>query len=208
MGQPPQQPPAQPPGGRPVGPPAAPTQVVFPGQLGVPQPQYAPTPQQAASLPGGARAVGFPQYRPPAPSPPNRTSLVVGSIVVAATVLFAVIGFVLVSGRAPSTPTAAALAYVRAAADRDAGEVHDLLCEQARAAVPESAIAQQLAGGTLFPDAVQVEVVGEQDTVAPDGRPGVDVQLSLTVFGQTTQQDVVLVDEDGYRVCGGSLGYS
>lgn len=203
MGQPPQQPPVPPPGPR-----AAPTQLVFPGQVGPPQQQYAPTPQQAASLPAGARAVGFPRYVSRPPSPKNRTSLVVGSIVVALTVLFAVLGFVLVSGRAPSTPEAAALAYVQAAVDADAGAVHDLLCAQAAAAVPEEFVAQNIAGGNQVPGAVQVEVLSTQDVVTAEGRPAVDVVLALSVFGQTAQEDVVLVEEDGYRVCGGTLGYS
>ncbi|GAA4305570.1 hypothetical protein [Klenkia terrae] len=189
------------------GPPAAPTQVVFPGQIGAPQQQYVPTPAQAASQGGTARAVGFPGYRSPAPSPKSQTSAVVGSAVVTVTVLFAVLGFVLVSGRAPSTPSAAALAYIDAAVDGDSGRVHDLLCERVQAQVPESAVETDLMGGNQVPDSVQAEVVSTTDTVAPDGRPAVDVVLALTVFGQTAQQDVVLVEEDGYRVCGGSLGF-
>ena len=204
MVQPPSPGPGQPSG---AGPPAAPTQVVFPGQVGAPQQQYVPTPAQAAAQGGTARAVGFPGYRSPAPSPRNQTSAVVGALVVAATVLLAVLGFVLVSGRAPSTPSAAALAYVDAAVDGDSGRVHDLLCERVRAQVPESAVASDLMGGNQVPDSVSAEVVSEIDTVASDGRPAVDVVLALTVFGQTAQQDVVLVEEDGYRVCGGSLGF-
>lgn len=204
MVQPPPPGPGQQPG---AGPPAAPTQVVFPGQVGPPQQQYVPTPAQAASQGGTARAVGFPGYRSPAPSPRNRTSALVGSAVVAATVVFAVLGFVLVSGRAPSTPSAAALAYVDAAVHGDSGRVHDLLCERVRAQVPESAVAANVMGGNQVPDSVQTEVVGQTDTVAADGRPAVDVDLALTVSGQTAQEDVVLVEEDGYRVCGGSLGF-
>jgi hypothetical protein len=74
--------------------PAAPTQVVFPGQVQLPpQPQYAPTPaqQQPQSF-----ATGFPQYRSPAPSPKNLTSLIVGIIVCLVVVAGAVIGFLLV----------------------------------------------------------------------------------------------------------------
>ncbi|SDO60830.1 hypothetical protein SAMN05660199_02275 [Klenkia soli] len=201
------QPPPSGPGQPGPQPQAAPTQLVFPGQIGAPQQQYAPTPAQAASQGGAARAVGFPGYRSPAPSPKNQTSLVVGLVVVAATVLFAVVGFVLVSGRAPSTPSAAALAYVQAAVDGDSGKVHDLLCERVRAVVPESAVESNVMGGNRVPDAVQAEVVSETDTVAADGRPAVDVVLALTVFGQTAQQDVVLVEEEGYRVCGGTLGF-
>ncbi len=204
MVQPPPPGPGQHPG---AGPPAAPTQRVFPGQVGAPQPQYVPTPAQAAAQGGTARAVGFPGYRSPPPSPANRTSAVVGSVVVAATVVFAVLGFVLVSGRAPSTPSAAALAYVGAAVDGDSGRVHDLLCERVRAQVPESAVQGNLMGGNQVPESVQAEVVSQTDTVSSDGRPAVEVVLALTVFGQTAQQDVVLVEEDGYRVCGGSLGF-
>jgi hypothetical protein len=77
---------------------AAPTQVVFPGQVQLAaQPQYAPTPQQAAHIQGGPLASGFPNYVSPRPSPPNRTSLLVGSLVVVLTILFAVIGFLIVS---------------------------------------------------------------------------------------------------------------
>jgi hypothetical protein len=71
---------------------------VFPGQVQLaPQPQYAPTPQQAQQLQGGAFATGFPNYVPPPPSPPNRTSLYVGTVVVVLTILFAVIGFLIVA---------------------------------------------------------------------------------------------------------------
>jgi hypothetical protein len=76
--------------------PAAPTQVVYPGQVQLPpQPQYAPTPQQAA-VRSGAPATGFPHYVSPPPSPVNRTGLYVGILVCVLTVLFAVLGFVIV----------------------------------------------------------------------------------------------------------------
>ena len=75
--------------------PAAPTQVVFPGQVQLaPQPQYAPTPQQVQPQ---AFATGFPNYVSPPPSPPNRTSLYVGLVVVLLTVIFAVVGFLIIS---------------------------------------------------------------------------------------------------------------
>jgi hypothetical protein len=54
-----------------------------------PQPQYTSPPQQLAS--------GFPNYVSPPPSPPDRTSLVVGTVVVVVTLLFAVVGFVIVA---------------------------------------------------------------------------------------------------------------
>jgi hypothetical protein len=75
--------------------PAAPTQVVYPGQVQLaPQPQYAPSPQQAQPQ---QFATGFPNYVPPPPSPPNRTSLYVGILVVLLTVIFAVVGFLIIS---------------------------------------------------------------------------------------------------------------
>ena len=74
--------------------PAAPTQVVFPGQVQLPpQPQYAPTPAQQQPQ---AFATGFPNYRSPAPSPKNRTGLIVGIIVCLVVIAGAVLGFWLV----------------------------------------------------------------------------------------------------------------
>jgi hypothetical protein len=71
---------------------------VYPGQVQLaPQPQYAPTPQQAQQVQGGAFATGFPNYVSPPPSPPNRTSLYVGLLVVVLTVIFAVVGFLIVA---------------------------------------------------------------------------------------------------------------
>jgi hypothetical protein len=82
----------------PVPPPAAPTQVGFPGQVQLPpQPQFTPSPQQAAATRQGPPATGFPHYVSPPPSPPNRTSLYVGLLVCVLTLLFAVVGFVLVA---------------------------------------------------------------------------------------------------------------
>ena len=78
--------------------PAAPTQIAYPGQVQLPpQPQYAPSPQQAQSLQQGPYATGFPNYRPPAPSGRNNTGLIVGIIVCLAVIIFAVLGFWLVS---------------------------------------------------------------------------------------------------------------
>src|SRR3954469_7435927 len=74
--------------------PAAPTQVVFPGQVQLPpQPQYAPTPAQQQPP---QFATGFPNYRSPAPSPKNRTGLIVGILVCLVVIVFAVVGFILV----------------------------------------------------------------------------------------------------------------
>jgi len=49
--------------------------------------------------PAGLFAVGFPNYVSPPPSPRNRTGLIVGVLVVAVTVLLAVLGFWLAAGR-------------------------------------------------------------------------------------------------------------
>lgn len=86
-------PPAVPPPAVPA--PAAPTQVAFPGQVQLaPQPQYAPAPQQVAPQ---QFATGFPNYVSPPPSPPNRTGLYVGLLVLLLTVLFAVVGFLIIA---------------------------------------------------------------------------------------------------------------
>ena len=103
MSQPPYNPVPGAPAGGPVAPPAAPapaapTQVVYPGQVQLaPQPQYAPTPQQAQQFQAGAFATGFPNYVSPPPSPPNRTGLYVGTVVVLLTVIFAIVGFLIIS---------------------------------------------------------------------------------------------------------------
>jgi len=71
---------------------------VYPGQVQLaPQPQYAPSPQQAQQAQPQQFATGFPNYVPPPPSPPNRTSLYVGTLVVLLTVIFAVVGFLIIS---------------------------------------------------------------------------------------------------------------
>ena len=62
-----------------------------------PQPQYAPTPQQFQQVQPQQFAIGFPNYVSPPPSPPNRTSLYVGLLVVLLTVIFAVVGFLIIS---------------------------------------------------------------------------------------------------------------
>jgi hypothetical protein len=68
---------------------------VYPGQVQLaPQPQYAPAPQQVQPQ---QFATGFPNYVPPPPSPPSRTSAIVGTIVVLVTVIFAVVGFLIIS---------------------------------------------------------------------------------------------------------------
>jgi hypothetical protein len=79
---------------RPLPPRAAPTQIAYPGQVHLPpQPQYAAPPQAAPQQ----FATGFPHYVPPPPSPRRLTGYIVGTVVVVLTVLYAVIGFWLVS---------------------------------------------------------------------------------------------------------------
>jgi hypothetical protein len=62
-----------------------------------PQPQFAPSPQQAAATRQGPLATGFPHYVSPPPSPANHTTLYVGVLVCVLTLLFAVVGFVVVA---------------------------------------------------------------------------------------------------------------
>jgi hypothetical protein len=95
LSQPPYPPVAGPQGPAAAPPPAAPTQVVFPGQVQLaPQPQYAPTPQQQQPQ---TFATGFPNYVSPPPSPKNMTGLIVGTVVCLVVLVFAVVGFILVS---------------------------------------------------------------------------------------------------------------
>ena len=95
MSQPPFQPVGAPQGGGVVPPPAAPTQIAFPGQVQLaPQPQYNPAPQHVAPQ---QFATGFPQYVPPRPAPGRKTGYIVGAAVIIALVIFAVVGFLLVS---------------------------------------------------------------------------------------------------------------
>lgn len=194
---PPQSPAAPIAGGRP---PAAPTQVGFPGQLPqVAQPQFAPSPQQAAAAQGGPLAVGFPNYRSPAPSPPNRTGLIVGTIVVLATVVFAVVGFLIVGGRGANSPEGAVEQFVAAVGDRDAGKVHDLLCDSAAASTSESQIASDF--GQLPPGAWSVDVHGTSDA-SQDGLSGQNVDATLTIAGQSIDTTFFVVEDKGWRVCG------
>lgn len=74
---------------------AAPTQIAYPGQVQLPpQPQYAAPPHQAGPQ---QFATGFPSYVSPPPSPRRTTGYIVGAVVVVVTILFAVVGFLLVS---------------------------------------------------------------------------------------------------------------
>jgi hypothetical protein len=95
LSQPPYRPaPSQPAGATPP-PRAAPTQIAYPGQVQLPpQPQYAAQRHQATPQ---LFATGFPNYVSPPPSPRRLTGYVVGTAVVVVTVLFAVVGFLLVS---------------------------------------------------------------------------------------------------------------
>lgn len=96
-GRPPVPAPAAPPAPQagPLPPRAAPTQVVYPGQVPLQaQPAYAPAPHQLAPQ---QFATGFPRYVSPPPSPPRLTGYIVGTAVIVALVVFAVIGFWLVA---------------------------------------------------------------------------------------------------------------
>ncbi|MGY1813623.1 hypothetical protein [Blastococcus sp. SYSU D00820] len=203
MSQPPYAQPPVPPAGGPQ-PPAAPTQVGFPGQVQLaPQPQYAPTPQQAAQQ-GGPLAVGFPNYRSPAPSPKNRTGLIVGTIVVLLTIAFAVIGFLIVSDRGAGSPEGAVEGVFASIVDRDGERIYELTCESARANVTEDQIQAELDAGAV---PVSTFEVGEgTETTLPDGRPGYLVPVTFTATdGSQGSFELPVVDERGWRICGDAL---
>lgn len=201
MSQPPYLPqsPAAPIGGG--TPPAAPTQVGFPGQLPqAPQPQFAPTPQQAAAAQGGPLAVGFPNYRSPAPSPPNRTGLIVGTLVVLATVVFAVVGFLIVGGRGANSPEGAVEQFVQQVSERDAEGVYDLLCEEAQRETSESELREVLQ--FTSPGAVGVEI-NEVSDATQGALSGQNVNTTLSFQGQSQEANFFVTEDKGWRVCGG-----
>jgi hypothetical protein len=176
---------------------------VYPGQVQLaPQPQYAPAPQQQ---PPTAYATGFPNYRPPAPSPKNRTGLIVGSIVTLLVAALAVVGFLIVSGRGTSSAEGAVRSYVNALNDRDAQAAHDLLCnslaDQVAVSDIESAFALVPGSGDFISD---VNIGGSEDATV-DGQSGKNVDLTATVFGDSSSTTVFAVDEDGWKVCGGDI---
>ncbi|MGY1746457.1 hypothetical protein [Blastococcus sp. SYSU D00695] len=199
MSEPPYpQPPAVPGGGQP---PAAPTQIGFPGQVQLaPQPQYAPTPAQAQSLQGGPLAVGFPNYRSPQPSPPWMTGKIVGAIVVLATVVFAVVGFILVSGRGANSPEGAVEQFVQQISERDAEGALDLVCEDLARGTSESEIASGF--GFLPPGDITVEVNDVTDATQ-GALSGKNVNATITVGGQSQEANFFVTEDKGWRICGG-----
>jgi hypothetical protein len=201
LSQPPfPQPPAAPSGGG-GQPAAAPTQIGFPGQVQLaPQPQYAPSPQQAQALQGGPLAVGFPNYRSPAPSPPDRTSLIVGTVVVALTVVFAVVGFLIVGGRGANSPEGAVEQFVQQISERDAEGALDLLCDDLARQTSESEIAAGLA--VLPPGEFGVEVHDVTDAVQ-GAVSGSNVTTTVTLGGQSQEATFFVTEDKGWRVCGG-----
>lgn len=203
MSQPPfPQQPAPPSGGNP--PPAAPTQIGFPGQVRLAaQPQYAPTPQQARSLQGGPLAVGFPNYRSPAPSPKDRTSLIVGTIVVVLTIVFAVVGFVIVSGRGANSPEGAVRQFVQQISERDAGGALHLVCDQVAGQTSVSEVRSSFAA--LPPGDVTVDT-GDVTDASQNGLTGKNVTATVTAGGSSSPATFFVVEDKGWRVCGGDGG--
>lgn len=200
MSQPPFPPqPAAPSGGS--QPPAAPTQIGFPGQVQLaPQPQYAPTPQQAQSLQGGPLASGFPNYRSPQPSPPWMTGKIVGAVVVVLTIAFAVIGFLIVSGRGANSPEGAVEQFVQQVSERDAEGVYDLLCEPAQRETSESELQEALQFAP--PGEVGVEINEVTDSTLGD-LSGQNVNATLSFQGQSQEANFFVIEDKGWRICGG-----
>ncbi|MGY1743228.1 MULTISPECIES: hypothetical protein [unclassified Blastococcus] len=201
MSQPPYpQQPAAPSGGS-LPPAAAPTQIGFPGQVQLaPQPQYAPTPQQAQSLQGGPLASGFPNYRSPQPSPPWMTGKIVGAIVVVLTIAFAVIGFLIVSGRGANSPEGAVTQFVQQLSERDAEGALDLVCEDAARETSETEVRESFA--FLPPGEITVEI--NEVTDATQGElSGKNVNATVTAAGQSQEANFFVTEDKGWRVCGG-----
>ena len=191
MSQPPH-PPQSPPSAA-SRPPAAPTQVGFLNQA----PSSAFQPQVPQS---GPLAVGFPNYRSPAPSPPNRTGLIVGTIVVLATVVFAVVGFLIVGGRGANSPEGAVEQFVQQVSERDADGVYDLLCEEAQGETSVSDLEQ--AFQFVPPGELSVEVRDVTDGTQ-GALSGKNVTTTLTFAGQSQESTFFVTEDKGWHVCGG-----
>jgi hypothetical protein len=158
---------------------------------------------QAPSVPqpqSGPFAVGFPNYRSPAPSPPNRTGLIVGTIVVLATVVFAVVGFLIVGGRGANSPEGAVEGLFSSLADGDTGRAHDLLCDDLRSQISESDLmAQTGASGDERPVSVEV---GDATETSANGQETATVPYTLTSnLGNTVTGTATVVEDKGWRVC-------
>lgn len=161
-----------------------------------PQPNLGPPAPQGAPL-----AVGFPNYRSPAPSPPNRTGLIVGTLVVLATVVFAVVGFLIVGGRGANSPEGAVEGLFTSLADGDTGRAHDLLCDELRGQISEDALMSP-SGPLAGAQRVSVEVGDATDVLVP-GQEAVSVPYTVTDgLGNTVTGTATVVEDKGWRVCG------
>ncbi|WP_156036021.1 hypothetical protein [Blastococcus sp. URHD0036] len=149
----------------------------------------------------GPFAVGFPNYRSPAPSPPNRTSLIVGTIVVLATVVFAVVGFLIVGGRGANSPEGAVEGLFSSLADGDSGRAHDLLCDELQAQISENDLMSP-SGPLAGAQQPSIEVGDATDV---PGAGGDVVSVPYTVndgLGNVQSGTATVVEDKGWRVCG------
>ncbi|SEO58008.1 DUF4878 domain-containing protein [Trujillonella endophytica] len=174
---------------------------MFPGQVQLaPQPQYAPTPQQAQGLQGGPLASGFPNYRSPRPSPPWLTGKIVGAVVVVLTIAFAVIGFLIVGGRGANSPEGAVEGFYSSIVDGDTERAHDLLCDQLASQITEGDLEASLSGDSGERGA-SVEV-GEASDTTFEGQEAATVPVTLTSnLGNQATGTVTVVEDKGWRVC-------
>ena len=191
MSHPPYPPQSPAPVGAGRSPDAPPAQVGFLNQAPGARP---PVPQ------GGPLAVGFPNYRSPAPSPPNRTGLIVGTVVVLTTVVFAVVGFLIVAGRGANSPEGAVTQFVQQMSERDAEGVYDLLCEPARRETSESELREALQ--FTPPGEVGVEINEVTDSTLGE-LIGQNVNTTLSFQGQSQEANFFVIEDKGWRICGG-----
>ncbi|RBY83120.1 hypothetical protein [Blastococcus sp. TF02A-26] len=165
-----------------------------------PQP-HVPAPQQAQLPHGGPLAVGFPNYRSPAPSPPRRTGLVVGTVVVLVTVVFAVVGFLIVGGRGANSPEGAVEGLFSSLADGDSSRAHDLLCDELRAQISEDQLMTP-SGPLAGMQEVSIEVGDATDLLVP-GQEAAAVPYRVTdSLGNEAAGTATVVEDKGWRVCG------
>jgi hypothetical protein len=160
-----------------------------------------PVPHAAQLPPGGPPAVGFPHYRSPEPSPERRTGLLVGTLVVLVTVVFAVVGFLIVGGRGANSPEGAVEGLFTSLADGDSGRAHDLLCDDVAARIGEDDLMTP-SGPLAGMQQVTVEVGDATDLHVP-GQEAAAVPYRVTDgLGNEEVGTATVVEEKGWRVCG------
>ena len=131
------------------------------------------------------------------PSRRRRAALLAGAVLM----LLAVAGLVLRATSSPGDPKETLAAYQEAINARDVDGVYERLCADRRDLMPRSYVADRL---SEVPSA-GVPLLDDVRTGEPrEGPDGMEVDVRYRFGGQPGESTLVLVDEDGWRLCGGS----